>query len=194
MTRQEREKVVLDLYHNQGKNIREIAQEARMSFRDIGTILNKADERRTDYLFRAAVTQFGLGAKKPAIPPKPIVLTNGIILLSMPLIFLFTPTFFGCCYRFVVVVVVYVFTTIITTKVSFNRPPNIPAPRNIATLMVDFLYYCFRQSDSEFYSHIHRSSNNSTTRHTSRMYYIHTEKVFDSRFRFSILSILFTNI
>ena len=44
MTRQEREKVVLDLYYNQGKNIREIAQEARMSFRDIGTILNKADE------------------------------------------------------------------------------------------------------------------------------------------------------
>jgi hypothetical protein len=46
MTRQEREKVVLDLYHNQGKNIREIAQEARMSFRDIGSILNKADEGR----------------------------------------------------------------------------------------------------------------------------------------------------
>jgi transposase len=44
MTRQEREKVVLDLYYNQGKNIREIAQEARMSFRDIGSILNKADE------------------------------------------------------------------------------------------------------------------------------------------------------
>jgi transposase len=44
--RQEREKVVLDLYYNQGKNIREIAQEARMSFRDIGTILNKAEEGR----------------------------------------------------------------------------------------------------------------------------------------------------
>jgi hypothetical protein len=27
--------------------------------------------------------------KKPIIPPKPIVLTNGIILLSMPLIFLY---------------------------------------------------------------------------------------------------------
>jgi hypothetical protein len=44
MTRQEREKAVLELYYNQGKNIREIAQEARMSFRDIGAILNKADE------------------------------------------------------------------------------------------------------------------------------------------------------
>jgi DNA-binding NarL/FixJ family response regulator len=32
INRQERERVVLDLY-NQGKNIREIAQEARMSFR-----------------------------------------------------------------------------------------------------------------------------------------------------------------
>jgi transposase len=46
MTRQERQKLVLDLYYNQGKNIREIAQEARMSFRDIGSILNKADEVR----------------------------------------------------------------------------------------------------------------------------------------------------
>ena len=37
----EREKLVIDLYYNQGKNVREIAQEARMSFRDIGTILKK---------------------------------------------------------------------------------------------------------------------------------------------------------
>jgi transposase len=44
--RQDRQKLVLDLYYNQGKNIREIAQEVRMSFRDIGAILNKADERR----------------------------------------------------------------------------------------------------------------------------------------------------
>jgi transposase len=35
MTRQERERLVVDLY-NQGKTIREIAKEARMSFRDIG--------------------------------------------------------------------------------------------------------------------------------------------------------------
>ncbi len=40
MTRQERERLVLELY-NQGKTIREIAKEARMSFRDIGVILNK---------------------------------------------------------------------------------------------------------------------------------------------------------
>ena len=37
----EKEKLVIDLYYNQGKNVREIAQEARMSFRDIGTILKK---------------------------------------------------------------------------------------------------------------------------------------------------------
>src|SRR6187200_1097767 len=43
-TRQERERPVLDLYHNQRKTVREIAKEARMSFRDIGAILNKADE------------------------------------------------------------------------------------------------------------------------------------------------------
>jgi hypothetical protein len=44
-TRQEREKLVLDLY-NQGKTIREIAKEVRMSFRDIGAILNKALEEK----------------------------------------------------------------------------------------------------------------------------------------------------
>jgi hypothetical protein len=40
LTRQERERLVLDLY-NQGKTIREIAKEVRMLFRDIGVILNK---------------------------------------------------------------------------------------------------------------------------------------------------------
>jgi hypothetical protein len=43
LTKQEREKLVLDLY-NQGKTIRAIAIEARMSFRDIGTILKKASK------------------------------------------------------------------------------------------------------------------------------------------------------
>jgi DNA-binding NarL/FixJ family response regulator len=38
LTRQEREQAVLDLY-NQGKTIREIATELRMSFRDIGAVL-----------------------------------------------------------------------------------------------------------------------------------------------------------
>jgi transposase len=40
LTRQERERLVLDLY-NQGKTYREIAKEARISPRDIGVILNK---------------------------------------------------------------------------------------------------------------------------------------------------------
>ena len=43
-TIQERERFVSDLYYNQGKNIREIAQEARMSFSVIGAILKKATE------------------------------------------------------------------------------------------------------------------------------------------------------
>jgi transposase len=47
--RQERERLVLDLY-NQGKTIREIAKEVRMSFRDIGVILNKAVEEKTEAL------------------------------------------------------------------------------------------------------------------------------------------------
>ncbi len=46
MTRQEKERLVLDLY-NQGKTIREIAKQARMSFRDIGVILNKVNEEKT---------------------------------------------------------------------------------------------------------------------------------------------------
>ena len=47
MTRQERERLVLDLY-NQGKTIHEIAKEARMSFRDIGAILNKVIENKIE--------------------------------------------------------------------------------------------------------------------------------------------------
>jgi hypothetical protein len=35
-------KWLLDLYFNQNKNIREISQIAKMSFREIGTILDKA--------------------------------------------------------------------------------------------------------------------------------------------------------
>src|SRR5947208_594110 len=44
LTREEKERFVLDLY-NQGKSTREIA-EARMSFRDIGAIKNKAMEEK----------------------------------------------------------------------------------------------------------------------------------------------------
>src|SRR5215216_7234969 len=47
ITRKERERLVLELY-NQGKTIREIAKEARMSFRDIGVILNKVMEEKTE--------------------------------------------------------------------------------------------------------------------------------------------------
>ena len=51
LTRQEKEKLVLDLY-NQGKTYREIAKEARMCPRDIGVIVNKAvreQELKTDH-------------------------------------------------------------------------------------------------------------------------------------------------
>jgi transposase len=47
LNRRERERLVLDLY-NQGKTIREIAKEVRMSFRDIGVILNKTLEEKTE--------------------------------------------------------------------------------------------------------------------------------------------------
>jgi transposase len=47
LTKQERERLVLQLY-NQGKTIREIAKEVRISFRDIGVILNKAVEDKSE--------------------------------------------------------------------------------------------------------------------------------------------------
>jgi transposase len=50
LTRQERERLVLDLYYNQGKTYREISKEARISPRDIGVILNKAVEEKTEGL------------------------------------------------------------------------------------------------------------------------------------------------
>ena len=48
LTRQERERLVLDLY-NQGKTYRKISKEARISPRDIGVILNKVmEEKKTE--------------------------------------------------------------------------------------------------------------------------------------------------
>jgi uncharacterized protein (UPF0147 family) len=47
LTRQEREKLVIDLY-NQGMTIRDIAREVRISFRDIGLILKKASGEKEE--------------------------------------------------------------------------------------------------------------------------------------------------
>src|ERR687890_2131512 len=47
LTRQERERLVLDLY-NQGNTIREIAKQARISFRDIGIILKQISQNKTE--------------------------------------------------------------------------------------------------------------------------------------------------
>src|SRR6184192_702179 len=44
----EKEKLVIDLYYNQRKNVRQIAQEARMSFRDIAAILKKKETSVND--------------------------------------------------------------------------------------------------------------------------------------------------
>jgi DNA-binding transcriptional regulator LsrR (DeoR family) len=49
LTRQERERLVLGLYYNQGNTYREISKEARISPQDIGVILNKAvEEEKTE--------------------------------------------------------------------------------------------------------------------------------------------------
>jgi predicted DNA-binding protein YlxM (UPF0122 family) len=44
----EREKLVIDLYYNQRKNVRQIAQEARISFRDISAIIKKKEAAVND--------------------------------------------------------------------------------------------------------------------------------------------------
>ena len=51
LTRQEKERLGLDFY-NQGKTYREISKEARISPRDIGVILNKVMEEKTEGLRR----------------------------------------------------------------------------------------------------------------------------------------------
>ena len=43
LSRQEKEKLVLDLYYNQGKTFRDIAKEVRMSFSDIGFIIRRKE-------------------------------------------------------------------------------------------------------------------------------------------------------
>jgi hypothetical protein len=47
LTRQEKERLVLELY-NEGKTYREISKEARISPRNIGAILNKAVEEKSE--------------------------------------------------------------------------------------------------------------------------------------------------
>ena len=56
LTRQERERLVIDLY-KQGKTYREICKEARISPRDIGVILNKAIEEKTEASKEEAIKQ-----------------------------------------------------------------------------------------------------------------------------------------
>jgi hypothetical protein len=48
----EKEKLVIDLYYNQRKNVRQIAQEARISFRDIAAILKKKEAVVNDVVSR----------------------------------------------------------------------------------------------------------------------------------------------
>ena len=48
LTRHERERLVLDLYYNQGKTYDEISKEARISRYDIGVISNMAVEEITE--------------------------------------------------------------------------------------------------------------------------------------------------
>jgi hypothetical protein len=57
LTRQERERLVRELYYNQGKTYREICKAARISPRDIGVILNKVLEEKTKESKEEAIKQ-----------------------------------------------------------------------------------------------------------------------------------------
>jgi transposase len=46
LSKKEREERVLDLHFNQNKNYRQIAQEMKMSLRDIGEIVNRAKQEK----------------------------------------------------------------------------------------------------------------------------------------------------
>src|SRR4030095_12232403 len=46
LSREERERLVIELYYNQGKTYRQISKEARISPRDIGVILKKDIEEK----------------------------------------------------------------------------------------------------------------------------------------------------
>ena len=46
MSREEKEKHVLELYYNQGKNMRDIAKEMKMSFSTIGDIIERDKQQK----------------------------------------------------------------------------------------------------------------------------------------------------
>jgi DNA-directed RNA polymerase specialized sigma24 family protein len=46
LSKKEREERVLELHFNQNKNYRQIAQEMKMSLRDIGEIVNRAKQEK----------------------------------------------------------------------------------------------------------------------------------------------------
>jgi hypothetical protein len=57
LTRKEKEELVLDLYFNQNKNYRQIAEEARMSPRDISEIVNRASKEKERQDHKSVSTQ-----------------------------------------------------------------------------------------------------------------------------------------
>lgn len=57
LTRKEKEELVLDLYYKQNKTYRQIAEEARMSPRDIGEIVNRASNEKERQQNKSLSTQ-----------------------------------------------------------------------------------------------------------------------------------------
>ena len=80
LTRQEKEKLILDLY-NQGKTYQQIASIARVSVRDIKPVLEKAEKEREKELGIASQEGKGNGSNNPQ-PQKPSVASQAYRLFS----------------------------------------------------------------------------------------------------------------
>ena len=78
LTRKEKEELVLDLYFNQNKNYRQIAEQAIMSPRDIGEIVNRASNEKERQEHKSVSTQaFELFSKDKTPVQVAIILNIG---------------------------------------------------------------------------------------------------------------------
>jgi DNA-directed RNA polymerase specialized sigma24 family protein len=69
-SRQEREERVLDLHFNQNKNYRQLAQEMKISLRDIGEIANRAKQEKERQEHKSTVVKTYELLHKGKTPPE----------------------------------------------------------------------------------------------------------------------------
>ena len=75
-SRQEREERVLDLHFNQNKNYRQLAQEMKISLRDIGEIVNRAKQEKERQEHKSTVVKTYELLHKGKTPPEVAIILN----------------------------------------------------------------------------------------------------------------------